>query len=231
LDGLLLVILATYYIFIIKGSLVKSQKIKRQSFTKLIKNSVYGVIYISFWYLVTRADQFVIPVYFNAYSLGVYSAAVKVIEMSNVLIVILQLLVLPRIISILGEDSGSRKMHITIAIYLIAGVLAAGMVQMLAPVLVGILFGSAFVETISILRVYAWSIPGLFVSYLFSVVAMANSTIKPLAVHSVLTAVVMLAGLFYVADKGNMLAVASVSVIVYTISATTLYIMWRKKYI
>lgn len=231
LDGLLLIALATYYIFIIRGRKINKQEEKLQSFRQLIKNSVYGVIYIFFWYLVTRADQFVIPAYFNAYSLGVYSAAVKVIEMANVLIVVLQLLVLPRIIYILGEEGGTRKIHITIGVYMLAGVLAAGAIQILAPVVVGLLFGPAFIETASILRIYAWSMPGLFVSYLFSVVAMANSTIKPLAFHSVITALVMLGGLFYVSDTGNMLAVASISVIVYTLSAITLYVMWRKKYI
>lgn len=234
IDGMLLTFLCCYYIFFYtkknSPSIVNAEN-KKQSLglRTLLFSSGYSIVYICFWYIVTRADQFVIPAYFNAYSLGIYGAAVKVIEMTNVLIVILQGIVLPRMAFIQAETGTTKRMHMTLGLYVAVGFAAALSIQIFAPLAVSILFGPAFVETVDILRVYAWSIPGLFVSYLFTVVAMANSTVKTLAVQSVCIAILTVCSLLFALTFNNIYAIAWVSVIMYSISAISLYILWKKK--
>jgi O-antigen/teichoic acid export membrane protein len=228
LDGILLIALCSYCIF--TGATSKSVK-KSLALPQLLLAAKYSIVYIVFWFIVTRADQFFVPAYFDAYSLGIYSSAVKVIEMTNVLLAVMQGVILPRMAYIQSEEGTTRRMHLTLAMYIGVSLCAAISIQILAPLAVHILFGPQFAGTVDILRVYAWSIPGLFVSYLFTVVAMSNNTVKILAFHSILIAAITVPTLLYVVSLQNILAIAWVSVIIYTISAMTLYFLWRKKYI
>jgi O-antigen/teichoic acid export membrane protein len=228
LDGILLITLCSYYIF--TGATSKIVK-KPLALPQLLLAAKYSIIYIVFWFVVTRADQFFVPAYFDAYSLGIYSSAVKVIEMTNVLLAIMQGVILPRMAYIQSEEGTTKRMHLTLAMYIGVSLCAAISIQILSPLAVHILFGPQFAGTVDILRVYAWSIPGLFVSYLFTVVAMSNNTVKILAFHSILIAAITVPTLLYVVSLQNILAIAWVSVIIYTISAMTLYFLWRKKYI
>lgn len=230
LDGLILIALCSYYILANKKDGKKIPKSPLR-LVDLIVSAKYFIIYICFWYIVTRADQFFVPAYFDAYSLGVYTSAVKVVEMSNVLIIILQSIILPRMAYIESEKGATKRMHMTLALYAALGLAAALSIQILAPFIVSVLFGAEFIATAGILKVYAWSIPGLFVSYLFTLVAMSNNTIRSLAVHSVFTSAGTILLLMFLSQSKNILYIAWASVAVYTMSALALYIMWRKKYI
>jgi O-antigen/teichoic acid export membrane protein len=231
LDGILLTLLCVLAYKKQEGQAFFRYKPKKQDFIHLAQGSFFPLLYLLFWFVVVRLDQFLVPLYFNAFSLGVYSSAVKVIEMTNVIIVIMQALIIPRIVQINNPETGLRSMHIAIALYLCAGLGTAVAIFVLAPFVVEILFGQDFIQTVSILRVYAWSIPGLFVSYLFSVVFMSQKNFKLLALHAAFFAIVTSTLLMFVFIKKGIVATASVSIIVYTASACVYYILWRyKKY-
>jgi O-antigen/teichoic acid export membrane protein len=227
LDGILLAILCVLALSNSKPEYTK-QKLQLSGFRTLLTVSFFPIIYICSWFVVTRVDQFFVPLYFNAYTLGTYSAAVKVIEMTNVLIVIMQSLIIPRVLSLQDPARDSKRTHLSVYIYGGLGVATSGLITIFAPLITHILFGLEYTDTIAILRVYAWSIPGLFVNYLFVVIALSKKSYKLLAGVSISLAVVATTLSWYAAESGNVLLVASVSVLVYTISACTLYITWRK---
>lgn len=229
LDGAILIFLSYYYIFIYqKNKEGESKKYKPIDLARLFRNSVYGIIYVCFWFIVVRADQFIVPVYFDAYSLGIYSSAVKVIEITNVLILVINTVVLPRMLHILSGEGSSKRVHTTLLVYLVFAALATLTIQIFAPLAVAILFGPSFTESVGVLRVYSWSIPGLFVTYFFVTVSMSKNTLKVLATHSVVISALTLGSLFYIVRFMSILSIAWVSVIIYTISAASLYILWRK---
>ncbi len=230
LDGIILILLSTVYLYKRED---KGEKYKIQigDFKQLFSASIFPFLYMVTWLAVVRVDQFFIPVYFNAYTLGVYAAAVKVIEMTNVLVVIMQSLIIPRVAQLQHPDKNLSKTHISIYLYGVFGFLSAGAIYILAPFIVPVLFGSSYQETVQILQVYAWSIPGLFISYLFAVIAMSKKSYKEMAFISSSVAVLAVVLSFFAARSGNILLVASVSVIVYTAAALISYIRWRKGFL
>ena len=203
--------------------------LKIEDFKSLIKNSALPFVYLLFWFLVIRADQFIVPLYYNAYTLGVYSSAVKVIEMTNVIIIILQALIVPRITHINNPNTGIKNMHRTIVAYVLVGLATSLVIYVLAPIIVPILFGEKFVDSVAILKFYAWSVPGLFVSYLFSVVFMSKKNYKWLALHAMFFGVLNVFLLYALTLHIGINGVATLSVFMYSLSALAYYALWRLK--
>jgi len=231
LDGVVLACTAVYFLYTVMRSDSQDLEYVRVTFSGLVvlcKNSVYPLIYIVFWFIVIRVDQFIVPLYFNAYSLGIYSSAVKVVEMTNVFIVILQAIVLPRILHINNPIGNKKNTHIAIMTYFIFGCITAFTISLCAPYVVHILFGSEFNEATKLLQIYSWSIPGLFVSYLFAVILMSRRSFKLLAAHAGLLTVISVSLLYIVIPYLQLQLIAYVSVMVYTFSAIGYYILWRK---
>ena len=226
LDGMLVVLVCVYYLT--QKNNAPKISLTKKDFTDLFSASFFPLVYVFFWFVVVRIDQFFIPIYFNARELGLYSSAVKVIEMTNVLIVIMQAILLPRVALLHSPITDKDKTHLSIYLYSFFGIVSSVSIYLLAPFIVITLFGPDFTDAISILRVYAWSIPGLFISYLFSVIAMSKRSYKVLAHTSVFLA--LTAGLlsYFTAQSGDVLLVASVSVFIYTLSALLFYILWRR---
>lgn len=229
-DGFIITALCIYSI-VNKEKKIPKQKLHISGFLKLFKASFFPLIYILTWFVVVRVDQFFVPVYFNAYTLGVYSAAVKVIEMTNVLIVIMQSLIVPRVTLLQNPTEDIKRTNISVYIYGILGIFSSVAICMLAPFVTKILFGPSFSDTIKILQVYAWSIPGLFISYLFAVIAMSKKSYKSLAYISTILSVFAVTASFFAAKSGSIISVAFVSVVVYTSSAVIFYITWRKGFL
>ena len=229
LDGIVLTILCVYYVS--SQNKTVTQKIRVSDFINLGKNAVYPLIYLCTWYIVIKADQFFVPLYFDARSLGIYSSAVKVVEMSNVLVVIAQSLIIPRMVQISHPETDTKKMHYTILLYLGLGACATMMIELFAPLAVKILFGPQFTETTAVLRVYALSIPGLFVSYLFVAVALSKQNFKNLSIFSSVLTIITLGLLYFASRLDSLLAFAYVSVFIYTAGAFVSYVLWRNKYI
>lgn len=176
IDGVILT-LATAYIFF--GEKNKNiGELQNFSFKNLMTYSIFPVLYVCVWYVVVRFDQFLIPYFYNAYTLGLYSSAVKITEMTNVLVVILQSLLLPRIGIVLDSYEQRNK---ALFVYAGIGVVSAGILSLFAPHIISLLYGEAFAEAGAILRVYAWSIPGLFVTYFFTALFLAKQEYKKLA--------------------------------------------------
>lgn len=127
------------------------------------------VITVALWQILLRVDQLVLATFSNAYSLGIYSAAVKISEVPNFLSAALYSAMISRMININKEEESisKEKLKKVMNMYLISGVFVSLIIIILAPYAINILYGSSFQESVSVLRVYALSIPGFFLAYFF----------------------------------------------------------------
>ena len=119
--------------------------------------------------MLLRVDQLVLATFSNAHNLGVYAAAVKIAEVPNFIAGSIYATLVSRIAVATIENnalskSDTRKM---MYYYLAIGGLIAVLVVLFAPLLVTILYGSKFIETTSVLKVYAFSIPANFLFFFF----------------------------------------------------------------
>lgn len=126
-----------------------------------------SLIAIALWQLILRIDQLILAFFFNAYSLGIYAAAVKIAEVPNFLAGILYTALVSHVAFFAkGEDSHSkRRIRQVLFLYAGIGTFIALIIMVFAPYAIYFLYGSQFAEAVPVLRFYALSIPGIFVSF------------------------------------------------------------------
>lgn len=123
-----------------------------------------------FWQLLLRVDQLILATISNAYTLGIYSAAVKISDIPNFLAGILSTALTSRIAYIATQHTEESKKSLRQVMFYYAGVglVITGVFLVFAPLAVHILYGSRFAESVSVLRVYALSIPSMFLISFFT---------------------------------------------------------------
>lgn len=139
------------------------------SFLFSIKLSIAALV---FFQLLLRVDQLILATLSNAYTLGIYSAAVKISDIPNFLVGIISMALTSRISQIsVKYDNESRKNLKYVMIYYIAvGIFISACIVVFAPLAVHVLYGTKFIDSVSVLRVYALSIPAIFlVSFFMSI--------------------------------------------------------------
>jgi O-antigen/teichoic acid export membrane protein len=129
----------------------------------------FSIIALACWQLLLRVDQLILATIGNAYMLGIYSAAVKVAEVPNFLAGVLSTVLISRIAQVsTNADALSqhslKKMMLT---FFGTGSAIAILIIIFAPLAIHILYGGKFLDSVPVLRVYALSIPGMFMNYLF----------------------------------------------------------------
>jgi O-antigen/teichoic acid export membrane protein len=131
-----------------------------------------SIIAIATWQLILRIDQLVLATFSNAYMLGIYSAAVKIAEVPNFLAGVLYTALVTHVALFAGKDDdfSKHRMQQILFLYVIAGLSIAVIVMLFATPAILFLYGEKFYASIPVLRAYALSIPGMFVTlYYFGV--------------------------------------------------------------
>lgn len=125
-----------------------------------------SIVVIALWQLILRIDQLVLATFSNAYTLGIYAAAVKIAEVPNFFAGILYTSLITHVAVIATKEdfNSKRKVRKVMFIYLVLGFLISFAIIIFAPLLVKVLYGSKFTDAISVLRVYSLSIPAMFLS-------------------------------------------------------------------
>lgn len=136
------------------------------SFLYTIRLSILAVIC---WQLLQRIDQLILATFSSAYTLGIYSAAVKVAEVPNFLAGILSAALVSRMAYVAtNHDSESKRKLIKImSSYFIIGTGIACAIALFAPIIIKLLYGAKFQDSVTVLRAYALSIPGMYMNYFF----------------------------------------------------------------
>lgn len=121
------------------------------------------------WQLIIRIDQLVLATFTNAHALGIYAAAVKIAEVPNFFAGVLYTALITHVAMFADKhDSHSKqRIHQAMLIYFFSGLLIALGIIFCAPFIVKLLYGSKFIDSIPVLQAYAFSIPGMFLSFHF----------------------------------------------------------------
>lgn len=117
-------------------------------------------------YIFLRVDQVMIRHFLDETAVGLYSAAIKLVEIWYFIPGIICGSLLPAIINakkVSQEKFLSRLRKLYILLGGIALVIAL-LLSVFAPIIMNFLFGSAYFESIGILRIYVWSGVGFFLN-------------------------------------------------------------------
>ncbi|OIO31234.1 hypothetical protein AUJ77_00285 [Candidatus Nomurabacteria bacterium CG1_02_43_90] len=127
----------------------------------------FMVISLALWQLLLRVDQLVLATFSNAYTLGIYSAAVKITEVPNFFAGGIYASLVAHIAStaLRKDDHSKNSIRKVMLLYFSSGTVISILTIITAPFIVSLLYGPKFIEVTPILRVYALSIPGMFLVY------------------------------------------------------------------
>ncbi len=131
---------------------------------EMIGNSWPFIFATAFYLIYTKIDQIMIGNMLDTTSLGIYSAGVKIAEIWYFVPGIICGVLFPAIVNARITDSTTYKKRIKklfITIFILSFVIAL-FEFIFAKILVLILFGNAYYESIIILKIYAWA--GIIIS-------------------------------------------------------------------
>jgi O-antigen/teichoic acid export membrane protein len=189
-------------------------------FISLFKKSFMSLLYMTLWYFVIKLDQLLIPFFFSTKDLGYYSAAVRVAEVANIFVIVLQTMIISRALQI----KESKDINKIILVYGIIGTIVAILIYITSPLLVKIIYGPLFQNTVAILQVYIWTLPGIFIYNAYANLIISQGNMKLLFKHSIGIFTLTLTLLPLASKYYGITGVAFVSVITYSLSALILVI-------
>ena len=125
-----------------------------------------SLIAVALWQLILRIDQLVLATFSNAYTLGIYAAAVKIAEVPNFLAGSLYAALVTHVsvFAAKQDDHSKRRIKQVLILYATIGVVIAFFIILFAPVAIQLLYGSQFLDAVPVLRAYALSVPGMFMA-------------------------------------------------------------------
>lgn len=116
------------------------------------------------YFIYLRIDQVIIGRVMDESSVGIYAAAVRIVEILYFIPTIICSALFPAIINArrVSVELFARRLKYFYLLLSFAGLLVAVVISLLAQPLVAGVFGSAYLSSVSILKIYAWSCVGLF---------------------------------------------------------------------
>jgi O-antigen/teichoic acid export membrane protein len=167
----------------------------------------------------------------NAYSLGIYAAAVKVAEIPNVLAGILYLTMIGRMVPLIKSDSSHahKNLRRVFYIYLLIGIFMSIMIVALAPFMIKVIYGQKFIESLPVLQVYALSIPGIYLTYFFFSLFGAIDKHKIQAIVFLASVILNVLLVVFLTPIYGLIGAAIATAVTYTLAGFCFYIYWRRK--
>ncbi|MFA5132119.1 MAG: oligosaccharide flippase family protein [Candidatus Paceibacterota bacterium] len=184
-----------------------------------------------FWQLLLRIDQLILATVSNAYTLGIYSAAVRISDVPNFLAGVLSNALVSRIAYISTKDNDESKSNLKKIMFYYVGIgfFIFFIFLIFAPLAVKILYGSKFIESVPVLRVYSLSIPAMFlISFFINVYGVKDKYHHQVMIFgsSLIVNVVLI---YMLTPIYGIVGTASATVIAYTFSALLFYFNLNKK--
>lgn len=131
-------------------------------------------------YIFTRVDQVMVRNFLGEAAVGLYAVSLKLVEIWYFIPGIICASLLPAIINAKKTDEKIYKNRLK-KLYLLLGglaILIAIPIFILAPWIIKILFGNAYLESAKILRIYVWSSIGFFLNVGFYQYFLAENRLK-----------------------------------------------------
>lgn len=165
-----LVVMLLGGLYLSKESILHS--FKESTFPTLFKTMQFmysvrmSLIAIALWQLILRVDQLVLATFSNAYTLGIYSAAVKIAEVPNFLAGVLYTALVSHVALFASKEDNHSKRRVqqVLLLYAFIGVVTALFLIFISPLAISLLYGEKFIEAVPVLQMYALSVPGMFVT-------------------------------------------------------------------
>lgn len=130
----------------------------------ILKNSWPLMLASAAWFISLKIDQVMIGSMLGNYKVGIYAAAVKLVEVWYFVPGIICTALLPAIINakITDEKLYKNRLKNFYILMTIIPLVMAVLVTLLAQPIIQVLFGNGYLESIIILRIYIWSSIGVF---------------------------------------------------------------------
>ena len=143
---------------------LRNKKIKKWNFDFKISKQIIissSPLVISSLALVIfqQFDQIMIKHILNEYSVGQYSAAVSIISLIVFIPVVLTEVITPSLVNLRlseEEESYNNRLQLFSDYILWSSVLICVLVTLLSPIIVSFIYGKEYVESIAILKIFAW---------------------------------------------------------------------------
>lgn len=169
-------------------------------------------------FIYMKIDQIMIGRSLNSESVGLYSVAIKLSEIWYFIPSIICTSLFPAIINaklVSQENYHQRLRKLYFLMILIAFVVAVG-ISIFAKPLILLLFGSAYLLSIPVLKIYIWSGIGIFVSSVVSQYLIAENMVKTVFISSVMGMVANVVLNLILIPKIGLYGAAIASLISYT---------------
>lgn len=158
----------------------------------LLHGALPFIILAAFTALYHRIDQVLISTIMDSASVGLYDAAVKIAEVWQLIPAIIVSSLFPAIVNARTTSAYmyfSRLKKLLILILCVTVVLAVA-VTFIAPFVIKILYGSAYIESIGVLHIYLWSSIGVSAGIVIMHFLIAENMRRVIALSAIIPATI-----------------------------------------
>lgn len=163
------------YIKVHKGSLLKwhfSPTYAKQ----LILDSLPIVIIAGSGAISGRIDQVFLKYFLDTTTVGLYSVAVQLSEVWHLIPGLILGALFPAIVNVKDNKQVYRRRLGTLAVvFIIFGIGISIIITLIAPFIIPLIYGTAFILSIPLLQIYIWSLTGMVLGFLVSNFLMAEN--------------------------------------------------------
>lgn len=181
-------------------------------------------------YIFLRVDQVMIRYFLDETAVGLYSAAIKLVEIWYFIPGIICSSLLPAIINARKVNQEKFFSRLRKLYFLLGGiaVVIAILLSIFAPFIVRFLFGDAYLDSIGILRIYVWSGVGFFLNIGFYQYFLAENRLKIIFYFYLFLMVVNIALNFILISKFGITGAAWATMITYSVGTFAILISNKK---
>lgn len=166
--------MATATLYVLMYTYLHHRSILRWNFDlayarQLITDSLPLIVITGSGMISGRIDQVFIKHYLDTATVGFYSVAVQLSEVWQLLPTIIISSILPAIINAhSAKYLYRRRLAWLSAALLLYAVCGAALLTLLAPLIIGLIYGGQFAGSVALLQIYCWSIPGMVLGLLIN---------------------------------------------------------------
>ena len=192
-----------------------------------IKTSILAIF---LWQLLLRADQLILAAVSNAFTMGIYAAAVKVAEIPNALAGIIYLTLIGRMTHMLDANTRESKEKVKkiFYFYIFLGSIISVFIFIFAPLVINIIYGEKFLGAENVLRIYALSIPAMYALYYYFSVFGSQNRHKLQIIIFVISVILNIILVLTLTPIFSLIGTAWATVISYTFAALMFYVYSEK---
>lgn len=164
----------------LNGLKIKSWRFDKVLAREILNNSWFLMLASAAGFLYLKIDQVIIGSMLGNYEVGIYAAAVKLVEVWYFIPGIICSSLFPAIINAKKIDTNLYKNRLNNFYILMAviPIIMAVVITLFAGPVITMLFGYGYLESIMILRIYIWSSLGFFLSMAISQYLMSENLVK-----------------------------------------------------